>query len=152
MTMRMREYVDFDGGTRHDPEATAAAVQGARQRSVQDVRRAAEHWLRTEGLWVEGESVPERMRRLAHYRARLAKTPKPGPREWAQRLIERHRAGEPIAPSVLDMATDVLDLPRAAHLRVPDPPVARPDFRERQAGDTEAALAGGPPDPWEAWS
>lgn len=151
MTMRTREYVDFDGGTRRDPAATAAAVQGGWQRSVQDTRRATEHWLRTQGLWVEGESVPERMRRLAQYRARLARTPKPGAREWAQRLIERHRAGEPIAPTALDAATDLLELPRAMHLRVPDPPVVRPDFRERQAGDAEPAVAGADDDPWGAW-
>ena len=152
MNINMREYVDFDGGTRHDAETIAAAVRATRQASSAAAQREAERWLRDHDLLVDGESTGECMRRLSQYRARLAKTPKPGPREWAQRLIERNRAGEHVGQVALDMACDVLELPRVVILRRPDPPAVRPDARDMQAGDVDTAIAGADSEPWGAWA
>lgn len=103
--------------------------------SVEAVRAATRAWLLEKGLVERGERPSEVMRRLADWRADLPRTPRPGPRQWAQDLVARYQAGERLQRMQVTLAHEALGLTCGPVLRVPDPPPPRPDAMERQAND-----------------
>lgn len=92
------------------------------------------------GVWVPGAPHAENMAHCLDAVERFSRPrPEPG-KEWAQRIVDRHRQGVAQPAMCVRLAFAALGLPEETR---PIPPRSgpRPDARERAAGDEEAATA-----------
>lgn len=102
---------------------------------------AAQRWLTDRGVWRPGAPLAENMRRCVEARQRWQTMGASPGKEWAHRIVADYREGVVMPPYVVRLAFEALGLePEAQALRKPRYPVARPDARERQAGDVEVVF------------
>lgn len=112
----------------------------ARYQSRRQAQQRAVQWLVAQQLMVPGEPAARTMKRCAEFRQSLATKPKPGPKDWAQRIVQKHASGDPVSMTLLRLANAALGRHPEPVLDHPRPKPVRPDAKDRQAGDVEVAF------------
>lgn len=83
--------------------------------SVAKARAEAERWLRSRGLApAEGESKQDHLARLAAFRNKLRRTPRPDWRKWAVEALQADQDGETLPPHALTLAREVAGIQEMA--------------------------------------
>ena len=79
-------------------------------RSTLKTQAEAERWLASKGLLKRPfEVASDYLGRLNEYRSKLARLPKPDPRQWARDLMQKHDDGDYVPSLSLDMAREALE-------------------------------------------
>lgn len=98
----------------------------------------AQRWLADRGVWLPDATHAHNMQRCAEARQRWQTMGAAPGKDWARRIVADYREGVVIPAYAVNLAHAALELevePQA--LRRPRRPVARPDIRDRQAGDID---------------
>ena len=84
-------------------------LEEQRLAAVRETQEKTNHWLKDQGFWKAGQTVPAMMRELAEFRKTSCQ--KPAGRDWARILKSRIADGKKLPLVCVEMANEALERP-----------------------------------------